>query len=324
MVLIMSQYGDNSTVYICRWLLHWGVPFERIDLEETYELEGVNLNKNGVDFIIRNGEKRIKMSEVRSVWYRRGDLNFTLPDCSILSDSDLQRATRSHLKNENATLAHFFYHLMREKPHIGTFHQRSVNKLRVLYEAIKLGIAVPKTIISTQKEKVVNQPLEELITKCIYEGFKWDNDLGKYILYTEKVNKEDLHPSFFPSLFQECVQKEADIRTFYLAGKFYSMAIRSQSNEQTTTDFRKYLKEHGNRCFPFQLPANLEQQLHQLMQNLELNTGSIDIIFTKDGRFIFLEVNPVGQFGMTSVPCNYNLEKIIAKHLAQPILLCQN
>lgn len=39
------------------------------------------------------------------------------------------------------------------------------------------------------------------------------------------------------------------------------------------------------------------------------------MVFTKKEEYIFLEVNPVGQFNMTSVPCNYNLEKIIAQKL---------
>lgn len=51
------------------------------------------------------------------------------------------------------------------------------------------------------------------------------------------------------------------------------------------------------------------------MRIISLETGSIDLILTKDGLFIFLEVNPVGQFGMTSYPCNYYLEKLIAMEL---------
>ena len=51
------------------------------------------------------------------------------------------------------------------------------------------------------------------------------------------------------------------------------------------------------------------------MEKVELETGSIDMILTKDGKYVFLEINPVGQFGMVSYPCNYFLEKAIAKTL---------
>ena len=51
------------------------------------------------------------------------------------------------------------------------------------------------------------------------------------------------------------------------------------------------------------------------MDALHLETGSLDLVKTIDGRLVFLEVNPVGQFGMVSIPCNYHLERNIAAAL---------
>ena len=48
------------------------------------------------------------------------------------------------------------------------------------------------------------------------------------------------------------------------------------------------------------------------MKLLNLNSGSLDLIRAADGKYVFLEINPVGQFGMVSYPCNYNIEKEIA------------
>jgi glutathione synthase/RimK-type ligase-like ATP-grasp enzyme len=137
-------------------------------------------------------------------------------------------------------------------------------------------------------------------------------------MFTELIKKDELSKisnTFFPSLFQEALQKEIEIRTFYLDGKCYSMAIFSQLDHQTMVDFRMYNNENGNRNLPYKLPENLELKIKKLMKSLELNTGSIDIIKTKDGRFVFLEVNPWGQYGMVSDPCNYNLDEKIAKYL---------
>jgi hypothetical protein len=39
------------------------------------------------------------------------------------------------------------------------------------------------------------------------------------------------------------------------------------------------------------------------------------LIYAKDSNYYFLEVNPEGQLGMVSLPCNYYLEKKIAKEL---------
>ena len=49
------------------------------------------------------------------------------------------------------------------------------------------------------------------------------------------------------------------------------------------------------------------------MRKLKLDSGSIDIIVTNKGEYVFLEVNPVGHFTQVSSPCNYYLEKEIAE-----------
>jgi ATP-GRASP peptide maturase of grasp-with-spasm system len=318
MILLMSDHKDNSTVYVSRWLLHWNVPFIRIDGQEKYMLEQVILDNGACDMLLRAEKeeaKLIKMSEVKAVWYRRGELNFILPDISFVREEKLRQAIQAYLETEHLVLEYYFYHLMRKTPHIGTFFTRTVNKLEVLHEAAQLGINIPDTMVTSRSAHVKDFVAGGAISKALYEGFRFDYKHGKYTNYTEKIDEEKIATTFFPSLFQRNIKKEADIRVFYLSGAFYSMAIRSQSNEQTKTDFRKYLKGKGNRSFPFQLPVELEKKLHTLMKNLGMETGSLDLILTQEGEFIFLEVNPVGQFGMTSIPCNYQLEYKIAHKL---------
>ena len=50
---------------------------------------------------------------------------------------------------------------------------------------------------------------------------------------------------------------------------------------------------------------------------IKLKNGSIDIIRGVDNNYYFLEVNPVGQFGMVSNPCNYNIEEKFALKLIE-------
>jgi len=93
------------------------------------------------------------------------------------------------------------------------------------------------------------------------------------------------------------------------------MAIFSQNDEQTKTDFRVYNYDKPNRCVPFKLPVEIENKLNKLMKILDFESGSIDIIYGTDNNFYFLEINPIGQIGMVSYPCNYMLEKEIAREL---------
>lgn len=134
--------------------------------------------------------------------------------------------------------------------------------------------------------------------------------------YTQKINLEKIETnSFAVSLVQNYIEKKYELRVFYFEKLFYTMAIFSQNDSKTSVDFRNYNKEKPNRTVPYKLPYEVEQKLINLMDKLDLNCGSIDMIVEKNNEYVFLEVNPIGQFGMISSPCNYNLERIIAKYL---------
>jgi glutathione synthase/RimK-type ligase-like ATP-grasp enzyme len=93
------------------------------------------------------------------------------------------------------------------------------------------------------------------------------------------------------------------------------MAIFSQGDAQTRVDMRVYNHARPNRMVPARLPAAVTAAIVRFMEMVGLKTGSLDLIRTHDGRHLFLEVNPGGQFGMVSEPCNYYLEREVAQYL---------
>ena len=150
----------------------------------------------------------------------------------------------------------------------------------------------------------------------VFEDLDWG-----FMLYTTEILKKNVanfHKNrFFPSLIQEYVEKLFELRIFFLNDNFYSMAIFSQLDDQTKIDFRKYNRAIPARRVPFNLPNEIKDKIIKLMRTLNLNCGSLDFIVDLDGNFYFLEVNPVGQFGMVSSPCNFFLEKEIVNYLNQ-------
>lgn len=314
MILIISQEEDYSTSEVIQWLLYYNAPFIRINREDVCSLDKIVIaNSESCSFVISSKKGEISVEHITSVWYRRGEMNLHFPALVFIKEKDLLKEINKHLKEENAVLESFFHFLIEKIPHIGTYNMRIMNKLSVLHEAQKLKIEIPYTFIVNNSNGINCD--EALVTKSISEAFDPRISQGNYMTYTEGINPKNNSISFFPSLFQRLVEKEADIRIFYLQQSFYAMAIRSQDHPQTKTDFRKYLFVNPNRHFPFKIPGYLEEKLSDLMQNIGLETGSIDMVFTKDGHFVFLEVNPIGQFGMTSKPCNYFLERELALSL---------
>ena len=94
-------------------------------------------------------------------------------------------------------------------------------------------------------------------------------------------------------------------------------AIQWLFYNKTIIDFRNYDRTRPNRRIPYKLPEIIESQLVKLHKSIKLNCSSVDVLLSTDNEYFFLEINPVGQFGMVSFPCNYYLEKIIANELSQ-------
>ena len=51
------------------------------------------------------------------------------------------------------------------------------------------------------------------------------------------------------------------------------------------------------------------------MKELKINTCSIDLIVDENGEYIFLEVNPGGQYGPLDEICNMAIDRLIAEWL---------
>ncbi len=47
---------------------------------------------------------------------------------------------------------------------------------------------------------------------------------------------------------------------------------------------------------PHDLPRDVEQHCVELVEQLGLTYGAIDMIVTPDGRYVFLEINPAGLY----------------------------
>lgn len=321
MIVIFSESDDRSTTEVMKWLRIMGVTeLIRIN-EDVLDFHFSMALTDSISVIeLKINNKYIPLSKIKSVWFRRAHYNSISKECftELNNFSTLKNNIHNFLIKENNVLTEVLWHFISKKNKIGNPFFQNLNKIVVLEKAKSLGIKIPKTYIKFEKENIGHQ----IITKALSEGPFWtvnnyELNYKTFILNDEKYNNQNIY--FFPTLIQDEIDKQFEIRTFYIKGEFYSMAIFSQENEKTKVDFRNYDKVNPNRNIPFKLQKNEEKKIHKLMQKIGLNTGSIDIIFSKSNEYIFLEVNPVGQYDMVSAPCNYNLHKKIAVELTSSI-----
>ncbi len=324
MVLIISQPNDLSTVHIIDWINNSDVLFCRVNSTDKFASRSLKFGKNQkIEWTIELRGRSFNIDDITSIWIRRGEFNLVNVYEQENMTESLDRGIRHHLQNEMDSLEGSMHFLVESHRCLGRAASH-IDKLTVLLCARNRGIDIPQTLVTSDDTEIENWLAEgqRIITKSISNNFvklSEDNseEVKSWITYTEEITgfNKDQNQRRFPSLIQEKLDKDFELRIFFLGGEFYSMAIFSQLDEQTSTDFRRYNHKNPNRMVPFDLPEEISAKLKSLMEKLDLNTGSIDMVVTRDKRFVFLEVNPMGQFGMVSMPCNYNLEKKIAQFL---------
>jgi len=309
MILILSESNDKITDAVIDWLLIGKSQFVRVN--ETDYISNVLITEEDVIIVYENG-LQININEISTFWHRRGDLKFK--PIVGLNRTDLPIQVKQHLHDEWSDIKKFiFFHLHQKQ---GIFNKTlTVNKLIVLQFAKDLGLSIPHWVISCKNS---NLPKFNVVTKAISDSLDLYIGDKYYTFYTEKFQQKQQNSgnrSFFPTFFQEQINKFIDIRTIFIKGNIWSMAIYETSNIEQIVDFRKNYGNH--KYLPITLPDNIDLKLKKLMKKMHLDYAAIDLILDNNDKYYFLEVNPYGQFEMVSGPCNYYIEKNIAKMLLQ-------
>jgi ATP-GRASP peptide maturase of grasp-with-spasm system len=323
MILIFSNTRDKSTNDVIHWLLHYNYPFKRINGHDKLVDFNLSLNDKEIElelfFELETGEQEVvRFSEIDTVWYRRGTLNFEV-DLDY-ENLELKKAILKNLNWDWTTIKEFIFFALKSKRSLGYYyHEVNNNKLINLMIAQQCGLQIPNSLVSTQKAAILNIVQHKSITKCLKYGVKAVTEKERIEgSLTKKVTASQVEfydDSIAPSFLQEMVDKFVELRVFFFKDRLFPMAIFSQGDKQTALDFRNYNQDKPNRNIIYKLPKEIEEKIRQFTKKANLDTGSIDIILTPQDEYVFLEVNPVGQFGWVSFYCHYNLEKEIAKYL---------
>jgi ATP-GRASP peptide maturase of grasp-with-spasm system len=316
MILIISEKNDYSTNLVIEWLNYYKKDLFRLNTEDQVEI----LNLENDNFIISvNKSVIIEYKNITSVWFRRG--NIELKKTIIRENSIIDKYLNFFLKKELFVLEEYLNFLLQKKRCLGNPNLLNLNKLEVLNKAKFFGLLIPEFFVTKSKEELIKKSHKkhQYVTKVLSNVFQFDFFSKPYMTFTEVLKKkfiDNISDVFFPSLCQKLIEKEFDIRIFFIDNKIYSMAIYSQVREDSKIDFRKYNYENPDRKVPIKLNVEIEYKIIKLMNELNLNTGSIDMILCKKGELYFLEVNPIGQYGMLDFPCNYGINMEIAKFLS--------
>jgi glutathione synthase/RimK-type ligase-like ATP-grasp enzyme len=230
---------------------------------------------------------QLDLDTVRAVWWRRPG-PFSLPE--TLTDPAHRRLALS----EATTAFHGLFAAMPARwinpPALDILGSHKPYQLAV---AQSLGLEIPRTMMTSDPEEA-----REFWRSCngdvIYKQFialpeSWSETRK---LGDAETKVADATIRLAPVIFQQHVAAVADLRVTIIGDEAFAAAVDVRTLAYDV-DVRMNLDA---KHVAHDLPDDIREKLRALMRRLGLIYGAIDLRLTEDGRYVFLEINPAGQF----------------------------
>lgn len=242
----------------------------------------------------------VSLGEVTAVYYRRFSVGARIP-------KELDPQLRAPSVEESRRVVHG---LMAVLAATGAFAldrldvvRRAETKSLQLALARRVGLDVPRTLVSNDPQAVrafAARTPAGIVTKMMASFAVHDEAGREHVVFTNPVSEEDLADleglDLCPMTFQERLDKACELRVTVVGDRVMAASIDSGVLPRSRSDWRREGVALLDAWKPYALPADVHAQTLALMDALGLNYGAFDFIVTPDGRHVFLEVNPNGEF----------------------------
>lgn len=324
-ILVFTSSDDASVNNVLRRLEQMGEKVYRCNTDKFPEenILGAYFAQGIVEGRIQSMQEvsiSAPLTKIKSCWYRGGS---TFADVGSAENGYLrfiQEESRMALWALYTCIDSFWVN----PPLIG----RSLlghNKPYQLKAAHQAGLTTPRTLITNDPHELLNFCKEcggTLAIKLLSgRVFVKQGDTDLLGIYTQRISEKDIQErwdsiSLAPLLAQQYVPKKLELRITIVGELVFACTINSQSSERTRDDWRHYDFEHVKHE-PYILPVEIHGKLLQLMKVWGLQFGAIDMIITPDDDYVFLEVNPQGQWGwiedLTQMPISQAIANLLAR-----------
>lgn len=296
MILVLTNSLDRTADYLCEFLDREGVPLWRLDTD---------LLANQIKFYYRDWQvsivtagRAVTPDLVAHLWYRR-PANIAIDVPAIGSEAD-------YLSSEWAeAIEAFLAHVPRDRwMNHPARNAKAQNKLEQLGRARAMGFRVPRTIVTQDIQDLTEfwtRCNGKLVAKPLASGYV---DTGRPetsgLVYTSVVSQDDVdNPDMLvtcPTLFQEQIEKSLDIRVCVVDEALHAVGMKRiplsgfADVDIRADNFRNVI--HGKVL----LPPDVCCKLVRLVHSYGLRFAAIDLVMTSDGSYVFLELNPNGQW----------------------------
>lgn len=278
-ILIITSSIDYTVDYIIR---QYGSKYEfyrlNVDMFNKYV---INVSYED-GFYIKNNQWDIREDEIDAIYYRKP----MLPDLSVYDSKYHNMISRDIITLING-IVDAFDGVVLSRP---SLLKKSENKVFQIRIANKVGFKFPKTSIGTSNNDINNIIDIESIIKPLTTGKIIDGDKCE-IIQTCKIDEyinDDI--ALTPLYVQKYIEKKYEVRVTIVDAEVFAVKIMAFND----VDWR--IDQSNNKYELIDIPKEIKEKCLKMMDIMNLKFGAFDFIVDRNENYIFLEVNPNGQW----------------------------
>ncbi len=324
MVLCITHSNDFYTVdIVINRLKELGIEVLRFNSDDfSYKInfEYHNFSGNQVLKLVTPNYE-ITSDKIKAVWYRKL-WNVSIPE-------NLDDDYKKIYYQEYSTMRNIFFNSLKNVPWINPIqidHEIGENKMMQLKLASESGLIVPKSLFTNNAESVrdffysiCNQQMIAKLHGALSRSMSGDTPFFPTTIIQE-IDLENLDSLVYcPMIFQEKIDKQYELRLIYVDGEFFTGKINAEKSIAGSIDWRAATDIRPS-WEKYNLPSEVELSIKKMMKKMNLFFGAIDIIRKKNGQYVFLEVNPQGEWGMLQRDLGLPIGEAIADRIVSQII----
>lgn len=309
MLLFLTNLQDFASDYLADYLRGRERPYARFNAEQLAAADMTLYPDRRAGQLVVSGME-IDLAKVRSVLFRR---SFAGVVASTAGTDEFALRERVHVL-QGALLA---CPARWVNPMAATV--AAERKLFQLAMAVQCGFEIPPSLLTTSPDEarafLARHP--RAIVKPVSYGFLRAPDGGAFAAHTERVSMlgpdEAEAIAATPTLLQAEVERGTDYRVTAVGARLFVTQVRFAP--AIHVDWRVPEVQTSFADAPGALPESVKRAIGRLMQKLGLIYGAFDLIHSGSGRWVFLEVNPAGEWAWieeaTGVPIRAAFEELL-------------
>jgi len=323
-ILIVTGQDDVHADIVIPKLEHRGCSVVRMNTDNF--AENARFTVHGEDWNgsvqLHDSGRSFVLQEVTAVWYRK--------PVPIRSKAALAFEQAAEFANgEYESFLRSLYALLGEAFWLSDYWRIRLasQKLANLRLAQRIGLKTPPTIVTNDEaeaRRFADRHDWKILAKPFaLTTFKTDpNAPTSWDSFATIVSREmfdTLAPSIAlaPTMMQKYVDKEIELRVTVVGRRVFCASIDSQAHAYADQDWRAVDAEELKHA-AYSLPQEVVDKLLAINRAHGLQFSTHDIIVDKDGDYVWLEINPNGQWAWVEQLAGLPISDAIAELLTAP------